>query len=163
MDPCIGAWVWPGAGTGMEISVVAMSRGVVERCGGGRNTCKGESEWRWKTKTGISGKESRGAGGGCRSPQQRTRSVASEDRCRRPPFWGVGLKVVGLYLTQPRPRFCTVVRVRANKKPLMCGLGVPVGCRMKHAKGMLSDVALGQRYCLRGSAFREAFAQFAGF
>ena len=27
----------------------------------------------------------------------------------------------------------------------------------------LSDVALGQRYCLRGSAFREAFAQFAGF
>ena len=56
--------------------------------------------------------------------------------CRRPPFWGVGLKVVGLYLTQPRPRFCTVVRVRANKKPLMCGLGVPVGCRMKHAKGM---------------------------
>jgi hypothetical protein len=74
--------------------------------------------------------------------------------CRRPPFWGVGLKVVGLYLTQPRPRFCTVVRVRANKKPLMCGLGVPVGCRMKHAKG--------QRYCLRGSAFREAFAQFAG-
>ena len=135
--------------------------------------------------------------------------------------------------------FYTVVRVRANKKPLMCGLGVPVGCRMKHAKRMfkrcglgaallparfgvprsfctvcrvlrvlrvfkrfkgfkrlragkrqawtpirthwcvalgcllaagwsmprecLSDVALGQRYCLRGSAFREAFAQFAGF
>ena len=28
--------------------------------------------------TGRSGKESRGAGGGCRSPQQRTRSVASE-------------------------------------------------------------------------------------
>ena len=25
----------------------------------------------------------------------------------------------------------------------------------------LSDVALGQRYCLRSSAFREAFAQFA--
>ena len=22
----------------------------------------------------------------------------------------------------------------AHKKPLMCGLGVPVGCRMKHAK-----------------------------
>ena len=27
----------------------------------------------------------------------------------------------------------------------------------------LSDVALGQRYYLRGSAFQEAFAQFAGF
>ena len=149
----------------------------------------------------------------------------------------------------------------AHKKPLMCGLGVPVGCRMKHAKGMfkrcgigatllparcgvpssfctvcrvlrvlrvsvwglangrlgppwrvvrvlrvlmvfkgfkglragkrqawtpirshwcvalgcllaagwsmprecLSDVALGQRYCLHGAAFRAAFAQFAGF
>ena len=63
--------------------------------------------------------------------------------CRRPPFWGVGLKVVGLYLTQPRPRFCTVVRVRANKKPLMCGLGVPVGCRMKHAKGMFKRCGLG--------------------
>ena len=24
----------------------------------------------------------------------------------------------------------------AHKKPLMCGLGVPVGCRMKHAKGL---------------------------
>ena len=24
----------------------------------------------------------------------------------------------------------------AHKTPLMCGLGVPVGCRMKHAKGM---------------------------
>ena len=24
----------------------------------------------------------------------------------------------------------------AHKKTLMCGLGVPVGCRMKHAKGM---------------------------
>ena len=23
----------------------------------------------------------------------------------------------------------------AHKKPWMCGLGVPVGCRMKHAKG----------------------------
>ena len=59
------------------------------------------------------------------------------------PFWGVGLKVVGLYLTQPRPRFCTVVRVRANKKPLMCGLGVPAGCRMKHAKGMFKRCGLG--------------------
>ena len=27
----------------------------------------------------------------------------------------------------------------------------------------LSDVALGQRYCLHGSVFRAAFAQFAGF
>ena len=27
----------------------------------------------------------------------------------------------------------------------------------------LSDVALGQRYCLRGSAVREAFAQLQGF
>ena len=25
----------------------------------------------------------------------------------------------------------------AHKKPWMCGLGVPVGCRMKHAKGLL--------------------------
>ena len=25
----------------------------------------------------------------------------------------------------------------AHKKPLMCGLGVPVGCRMKHAKGIV--------------------------
>ena len=24
----------------------------------------------------------------------------------------------------------------AHKKPLMCGLGVPVGCRMMHAKGL---------------------------
>ena len=24
----------------------------------------------------------------------------------------------------------------AHKKRLMCGLGVPVGCRMKHAKGL---------------------------
>ena len=24
----------------------------------------------------------------------------------------------------------------AHKKPLMCGLGVPVRCRMKHAKGL---------------------------
>ena len=27
-------------------------------------------------------------------------------------------------------------RLDAHKKPLMCGLGVPVGCRMKHAKGL---------------------------
>ena len=26
--------------------------------------------------------------------------------------------------------------LNAHKKPLMCGLGVPVGCRMKHAKGL---------------------------
>ena len=25
----------------------------------------------------------------------------------------------------------------AHKKPLMCGLGVAVGCRMKHAKSAL--------------------------
>ena len=25
---------------------------------------------------------------------------------------------------------------KRHKKPLMCGLGVPVGCRMKHAKGL---------------------------
>ena len=27
----------------------------------------------------------------------------------------------------------------AHKKPLMCGLGVPVGCRMKHAKGLFKQ------------------------
>ena len=31
----------------------------------------------------------------------------------------------------------------AHKKPLMCGLGVPVGCRMKHAKGMFKRCRLG--------------------
>ena len=31
----------------------------------------------------------------------------------------------------------------AHKKPLMCGLGVPVGCRMKHAKGMFKRCGLG--------------------
>ena len=39
--------------------------------------------------------------------------------------------------------FCIVVRVHANKKPLMCGLGVPVGCRMKHAKRMFKRCGLG--------------------
>ena len=31
----------------------------------------------------------------------------------------------------------------AHKKPLMCGLGVPVGCRMKHAKRMFKRCGLG--------------------
>ena len=32
----------------------------------------------------------------------------------------------------------------AHKKPLMCGLGVPVGCRMKHAKGLFKrPISLG--------------------
>ena len=33
--------------------------------------------------------------------------------------------------------------IRTDNKPLMCGLGVPVGCRMKHAKGMLKRWHLG--------------------
>ena len=31
-------------------------------------------------------------------------------------------------------RVLRVWRVGGHKKPLMCGLGVAVGCRMKHAK-----------------------------
>ena len=72
----------------MEISVVAMSRGVVGWCGGGRNTCNGEFEWRWKTDRRV-GVERRagvqGADAGRRS---------SERGRLLPNAVGVGLKVV---------------------------------------------------------------------
>ena len=38
----------------------------------------------------------------------------------------------------------------------MCGLGVPVGCRMKHAKGMFKRCGLGA--ALLPARFRAAFA-----
>ena len=37
----------------------------------------------------------------------------------------------------------------AHKKPLMCGLGVPVGCRVKHAKGMFKRWHLGLANALK--------------
>ena len=48
-----------------------------------------------------------------------------------------------------------------------CGLGVPVGCGMRHAKKMFQRLKGLKRpwgsFCLRGWAFREVFAKFSEF